>query len=177
MVVGWGGAWRALRAVRTGAISPWRLRIADSEGRRASNRANSCRFCGKNGVSGAKQSQIDPFLTSGPHYPMPNRKYSITEPKRLGTVSSFVQSKANFSGRWITLSPVLHCGYEILGRMGWEKAKPIKANLARVCGASVPACHVVRGRTTYRGRKGLLGRAERIEWGLRLESSPAQRCA
>ncbi len=161
MVVGWGGAWRALRAVRTGVISPWRLRIADSEGRRASNKANSRRFWTENGVSGAKRREFSRFFTNCPHYPIPNPRYSITEPKRLGAVSSFVQSKPNFPGQWITLSSFADCGYRSSGRLALEKAKPIKANLAR---GGV-------------GRKGLLGRAERVEWGLRLELSPAQRCA
>ncbi len=34
------------------------------------------------------------------YYPIPNGKYSITEPERLGAVSSFVQSKPNFACFW-----------------------------------------------------------------------------
>jgi hypothetical protein len=88
---------QARRVAGQSPFSPLTGRAALSSS--APNKANLCRFSAVNGLSGAKQSQLARFLTSSAHDPIPNRKYSITEPEGLGAVSSFVQNEPNCARR------------------------------------------------------------------------------
>jgi hypothetical protein len=135
------GGWRKLRRIRASGTGA----IADSESRRASNKANFGLFWAENRVSGAKQSQSgrprSQIHSTALRTAAPISDLRLSLADRATWVLSFVRNKPNFA-RFQAENG------------GWRKSK------ANLMGRGV-------------GRKGLLGRGERIEWGLRLELSPA----
>ena len=97
----------------------------------APNKANRRRFSAEIGVLQAKRSRISHFLARRVPYPIPNREYSITEPERLGAVSSCMQSEPNFRGAGRVVSGFLKVVYGNVSGYGRAKRTQFKANSIR----------------------------------------------